>query len=238
MVPTPWITEVAAYATTHPNADLGLHLTITSEWESYRWGSVTPADKVLSLLDSAGTFLKDEDLIAKKAKPVEAEREIRAQIERALALGIRPTHLDSHMGALYTTPELYATFVKVAHAYRLPFRAVRADRRAGSRSPLTDRDVVLDTVIQADPSVRVDQWKAFYLKSIANLKPGLSEIIVHLGHDNSELRAVTVNHEGWGSAWRERDYEVMTSPEFKKALEANHVILVTWRELQKLVQQP
>ena len=91
-------------------------------------------------------------------------------------------------------------------------------------------------MIQADPSVRVDQWKAFYLKSIANLKPGLSEIIVHLGHDNSELQAVTVNHEGWGSAWRQRDYEVMTSPEFKKALADNQVILVTWREVQKLVQ--
>jgi predicted glycoside hydrolase/deacetylase ChbG (UPF0249 family) len=236
MIPTPWITEVAAYARAHPNADLGLHLTITSEWETYRWGSVTPADQVPSLLDSAGTFLKDESLVGKKAKPVEAEREIRAQIERALALGIRPTHLDSHMGALYSTPELYATFVKVAHEYRLPFRAVRGDRGAGPRSPLSDKDVVLDTVIQANPTVRADQWKAFYLKSIANLKPGLSEIVVHLGHDNSELQAVTVNHEGWGSAWRQRDYDVMTSGEFKKALEDNHVILVTWREVQKLVQ--
>ncbi len=238
MVPTPWITEVAAYARAHPNADLGLHLTITSEWETYRWGSVEPADKVPSLLDSAGTFLRDETLVGKKAKPVEAEREIRAQIERALALGIRPTHLDSHMGALYSTPELYATFVKVAHAYRLPFRAVRGDRRAGPQSPLSDKDILVDTVIQANPTVRADQWKAFYLKSIANLKPGLNEIIVHLGRDDSELQAVTVNHEGWGSAWRQRDYEVMTSPEFKKALEDNHVILITWRDLQKLVQQP
>src|SRR5882762_11656236 len=88
MMPTPWVTEVAAYARSHPNADLGLHLTLTSEWETYRWGSVEPADKVSSLLDSAGTFPNDEKLVAARAKPLEVEREIRAQINRALALGI------------------------------------------------------------------------------------------------------------------------------------------------------
>src|SRR5437867_9155899 len=87
MVPTPWIAEVAAYARTHPNADLGLHLTITSEWETYRWGSVESKDKVSSLLDSTGTFPSEERLVAATAKPLEVERELRAQIERALALG-------------------------------------------------------------------------------------------------------------------------------------------------------
>lgn len=238
MVPSPWITEVAAYAKAHPNADLGLHLTLTSEWETYRWGSVAPVDKVQSLLDSGGTFPRDEKVVAATAKPLEVEREIRAQIDRALALGIRPTHIDSHMGALFTTPELIATYVKVARDYRLPFLALRGDPRAAPQPPLTDKDVLLDAVIIAGPEVPRDQWKAFYLKSIANLKPGLTEIIVHLGRDDSELQAVTVNHEPYGSAWRQRDYDVVTSPEFKKALQDNHVILVTWKELQKLAQQP
>ena len=238
MVPSPWITEVAAYAKAHPNADIGVHLTLTSEWETYRWGSVEPADKVPSLLDSAGTFPRDEKLVAATAKPLEVEREIRAQIERAFALGIRPTHLDSHMGALFSTPELIATYVKVARDYRLPFLALRGDPRAALQPPLSEKDVLLDAVIIAGPEVPHNQWKEFYLKSIANLKPGLTEMIVHLGHDDSELQAVTVNHEGYGSAWRQRDYDVVTSPEFKKALQDNHVILVTWKELQKLAQLP
>ena len=237
MVPTPWITEVAAYARAHPNADLGLHLTLTSEWETFRWGSIAPNDKVPSLLDSTGTFPNDEAIVAAKAKPAEVEREIRAQIDRALALGIRPTHLDSHMGSLFTTPELMATYVKVARDYHLPFLASRGDPRTAPQPPLTAKDPLVDAVIIADRQTPREQWKAWYLKSIADLKPGLTEMIVHLGYDDSELQAVMVNHEPYGSAWRQRDYEVMNSPEFKKALKDNHVILVTWKELGKLAQQ-
>ncbi len=236
MIPTPWVGEVAAYARAHPNADLGLHLTLTSEWETYRWGSVESKDKVKSLLDSAGTFPSETAPVTAKANSVEAERELRAQVERALALGIHPTHLDSHMGALFTSNDLIATYIKVAHHYRLPFLAMRGNPPGVTSVPLSPNDVVLDNVIVASPDVPRDHWKEFYLNAIANLKPGLTEIIVHLGHDDAELQAVTVNHEPYGSAWRQRDYDVVTSPEFKKALEDNHVVLVRWRDLQTLAK--
>lgn len=238
MVPTSWLTEVAAYARAHPNADIGIHLTLTSEWQTYRWGSVESKDKVPSLLDSVGTFPSEERLVATAAKPSEVELEIRAQIERALALGIHPTHVDSHMGALFTTPELIATYVKVASDYRLPFLALRGDPRSPPQAPQSEKVVMLDAMIIASPEVPRDQWKAFYLDAIAKLKPGLTEMIVHLGRDDAELQAVTVNHEPYGSAWRQRDYDVVTSPEFRKALKDHHVTLVTWRDLQKLGQQP
>jgi hypothetical protein len=238
MMPTPWVTEVAAYARAHPNADLGLHLTLTSEWETYRWGSVESSDKVPSLLDSTGTFPNEDGPVSTRAKPLEVERELRAQIERALALGIRPTHVDSHMGALFNTPELLATYVKVAHEFHLPFLAFRGNPFGAGEMPLGPNDVALDAVIVAGTEVPRDQWKAFYLNAIANLKPGLTEIIVHLGRDDAELQAVTVNHEPYGSAWRQRDYDVVMSAEFRKALQDHHVVLVTWRQLQKLAQQP
>jgi predicted glycoside hydrolase/deacetylase ChbG (UPF0249 family) len=235
MMPTPWMTEVAAYAKAHPNADLGLHLTLTSEWKTYRWGSVESKDKVPTLLDSTGTFPSDVPPVVARAKPAEVELELRAQVERALALGIRPTHLDSHMGTLFATPELIATYMKVAHDYHLPFLAMRANPM-GASMPLTDRDVALDAVVIAGPQVPRDKWKEFYLDAIAALKPGLTEMIVHLGHDDAELQAVMVDHEPYGSAWRQRDYEVMTSAEFRKALKDNNVVVVTWRELGKLVR--
>ena len=235
MVPTPWITEVAAYARAHPEADLGLHLTLTAEWQNYRWGSVESSDKVPSLLDPDGTFPNNDSTVAARAKIEEVERELRAQIQRAMALGIRPTHLDSHMGSLFTTPALLAAYVKIAHEYRLPFLALR-NNPFGPPMPLGPNDIVLDALIQAFQDGTADQWKEFYLNAIANLKPGLTQILVHLGYDDAELRAVTVNHDPWGSAWRQRDYDVVNSPEFKKALQDNKVILIKWRDLQKLVQ--
>ncbi len=239
MMPCPWITEVAAYARAHPGADLGLHLTLTSEWKTYRWGPVESKNEVPTLLDPAGTLWSDTPLVAANVKPAEAEREIRAQVEHALALGIHPTHLDSHMGSAFSTPELFAAYVKVAHEYHLPFLAVRVtDDRAKFLSLLFDKDVVVDSVVIAAPGLRPDQWKDFYLTAIKNLKPGLTEMIVHLGHDDAELQAVTVDHPDYGSAWRQRDYDFVTSAEFKKALEENHIILVRWRDLGKIVNQP
>jgi len=237
MMPTPWVTEVAAYAKSHPDADIGLHLTLTSEWQTYRWGSVEATDKVPSLLDADGTFPSDVPPVVQRAKFAEVERELRAQVERALAMGIHPTHLDSHMGTLFATSELSAAYVKVAHEYHLPFLALRGMPAGMAAMPLAPNDVVLDEVIIAGPEVPRDRWKQFYLDAIANLKPGLTEIIVHLGHDDAELQAVTVNHEPYGSAWRQRDLDLVSSAEFKQALRDHKVTLVRWHDLQKLVAQ-
>jgi len=234
MMPTPWVTEVATYAKAHPDADLGLHLTLTSEWKTYRWGSVESADKVPSLLGPDGTFPTDSPVVAAKANPAEAEREIRAQVERAIALGIHPTHLDSHMGSLFARPELFATLAKVAHDYHLPFLAVRG-MGGGAALPTNDKDVLLDEVVIAGMNQPRDQWKEFYFGAIKNLKPGLTEMIVHLGHDDAELQAVTVDHEPYGSAWRQRDYDIVTSQAFRQALSDNHVTLVRWRDIQQIM---
>lgn len=237
MVPCPWLNEVAAYAKGHPDADLGLHLTLTSEWKIYRWGPVESKDKVASLLDPSSYLWPETGPAVQNLKAEDAEREIRAQIERSLAAGIHPTHLDSHMGVLFARPDLFAVLVKVAHDYHLPFLAVKvADERAKLLSLLSEKDPIVDSIVMANPAVHADQWKDFYANAIKNLKPGLSEMIVHLGHDDSELQAVTVDHPDFGSAWRQRDYDFVTSPEFKKTLEGNHIVLIKWRDLQKLLK--
>jgi chitin disaccharide deacetylase len=233
LVPCPWLAEVAEYAKAHPDADLGLHLDLTSEWKTYRWGPVESKGKVPSLLDPVGTLWNQTVPAAAHAKPEEAEREIRAQVEHALALGIRPTHVDSHMGTLFATPQLFAVYVKVAHDYHLPFLAVRVP--GANLSALSDQDVVLDAVVIANPDLPHEQWKDFYLNAIKALKPGLTEMIVHLGHDDAELQAI-MGQEAFGSAWRQRDYDFVTSLAFKQALQENHVILVRWKDFQKLIQ--
>ena len=236
MIPCPWLTEVAAYAKAHPDADLGLHLTLTSEWSTYRWGPVASKNTVPSLLDPSGYLWPDTPDALRNLKTDEAEREIRAQIERAIAMGIHPTHLDSHMGTLFARPDLFGAYVKVAHEYKLPFLAfIAANMPPGLSSAVSDKDVLINSVVIANPMVQAANWKPFYLDAIKNLKPGVSEIIVHLGHDDAEMQAVMVNHADYGAAWRQRDYDVLTSTEFKHALQDNHVILIKWNDLKKLL---
>ena len=235
MVPCPWLTEVAAYAKSHPDADLGLHLTLTAEWKTDRWGPVESKDKVPSLLDPDGYLWPEATPALEHIKADEAEREIRAQVEHAIAMGIHPTHLDSHMGVIFLRPDLIAAYVKVAHEYKLPFLGtLTANASPNLKSLFSESDILLDSVIIATPNVQPANWKNFYLDAIKNLKPGLTEIIVHLAHDDAESQAVMVDHPDYGAAWRQRDYDVITSPDLKKALEDNHVVLVHWSDLKKL----
>jgi predicted glycoside hydrolase/deacetylase ChbG (UPF0249 family) len=239
IVPGPWLTEIADYAKAHPDADLGLHLALTSEWKTFRWGSVESKDKVPSLLDPSGALWPLTEDVAKKAKPQEVEREYRAQVQHALAIGIHPTHLDTHMGSALATPENIAVYVKIAHEFHLPILAPRIPGDPLKLSVLlSDKDVMLDSVVIAGPNVSADKWKEFYLDAIRNMKPGLNEIIVHLGHDDAEMQAVMADHPDYGSAWRQRDFDAVSSPEFKKALQDNHIVLVKWKDLQKLVREP
>jgi len=237
MIPCPWLTEVADYAMAHPDADLGLHLTLTSEWQIYRWGPVSPRDQVPSLFGTSGYLWPETGAAVEHIKADEAEREIRAQVERAEAMGIHPTHLDSHMAVLFSRPDLFAAYVKVAHEYKLPFLAMRDPNAPPAlRAVLSDKDIVPDAIVMANPKIAASEWTNFYATAIQNLKPGLTEIIVHLGHDDAELRAVTLNHPDYGAAWRQRDYDVITGPEFKKQLDDHHVILIHWSEIKKLIE--
>ncbi|HYL99969.1 MAG TPA: polysaccharide deacetylase family protein [Blastocatellia bacterium] len=238
MVPCPWLLEIAEYARSHSDADLGLHLTLTSEWQSYRWGPVASKDKVHSLLDKDGYLYPNEIEAATHIDPREAEIEIRAQVERALALGIHPTHLDAHMGTLFRTKALFEALLRVAHDYRLPVLDATDFFAEGAylKTSLGPKDVVIDHMITIGPSVKPDHWADFYREAIKKLKPGVTEFIIHLAYDDAETQAITVNHPDWGAAWRQRDFDFFTSAECRKLLEENNVKLVTWRQIGKLIQ--
>jgi len=239
MVPCPWLMEVADYAKAHPEADLGLHLTLTSEWKTYRWGPIAPRDQVASLLDPHGYLFSTAEELVRHVKPEEAEREVRAQVETALKMGIRPTHLDSHMGTLFTKPALMAVLINVAREYHLPFLVLKIPGVPPDMySALKPTDVILDRVFMAAPPIKPDAWLNYYTHILRTLPSGVSELIVHLAHDDAEMQAVTVDHPDYGSAWRQRDFEVMTSPQFRKALEENHVVLTNWRKLGALLPKP
>jgi chitin disaccharide deacetylase len=237
MVPCPWLSEIAAYARANPQADLGLHLTLTSEWTHLRWGPVTSRDRVASLLDKDGYFRLTESEAAKYADPKEVETEIRAQIEKAKAMGIVPTHLDSHMGTLYQSKALFEVFLRVAREYKLPVRVAKewGPRADVLQLTLTPNDVFIDRTLDVNPGVAPQDWAKFYTEELRKLQPGITEVIIHLAYDDAEMRGVSFDHPNWGSAWRQRDFEFFTSDAFRKVLEENKIKLITWREIGKLV---
>jgi predicted glycoside hydrolase/deacetylase ChbG (UPF0249 family) len=233
MAPCPWFPEMADYAKSHPEADLGLHLTLTSERVYYRWGPVAPADKVPSLVDENGYFHHDWEH-NQHINPNEVEVELRAQIERALAMGVRPTHLDSHQYRLIMNgKELFDVMVHVAHEYKLPV-FVNRDWFAAYpylQASLGSGDIVLDHTVTIEPEVPPEKWAEFYIAALKNLKPGVTEFVIHPGYDDEELRAATRERASWGSAWRQRDYDFFTSSQFREILAQQNIQLVTWREL-------
>jgi len=238
MVPCPWLSEIAAYARTNPQADLGLHLTLTSEWTSLRWGPVSSRDRVSSLLDKDGYFYLTETDAAAKADPKQVELEITAQIERARALGIQPTHLDSHMGTLYQNKALFEIFLRVARSQKLPVRVAKTWFRQADFLPeiLKPEDVYIDRVLDINPSVAPQDWARFYSDALSKLEPGVTEVVIHLAYDDAEMQGATSNHPNWGAAWRQRDFEFFTSDAFRKVLQDNQIKLITYRELGKLIK--
>src|SRR5262249_39633855 len=123
MVPCPWFREAADRARAHPELDLGIHLTLNSEWLHYRWGPVAGRARVPSLLDDQGFLPRTTLETVRRARPEEVEVELRAQIEMALAAGIDVTHFDSHMGTVFFPP-FVDLYVKLARDYRIPVFAV------------------------------------------------------------------------------------------------------------------
>src|SRR5213080_5140420 len=160
LVPCPWFPEVARFAKTHPDADLGIHQALNSEWTDFRWGPVSSRDKVPSLLDGQGYLPLLETQVARQAKPAEVEGELRAQIDRARSLGIPLTHLDTHMGALLGTPELIQMYREVAQDYRLPIPLKRA--KNAEQLALAPSESLVDEVLQITPGVPAEQWLKTY----------------------------------------------------------------------------
>jgi chitin disaccharide deacetylase len=234
LVPCPWFPEVVRFAREHPDADLGVHLAVNSEWTGYRWRPVAAVDAVSSLLDADGYLPLEETAVVAHAKPAEVERELRAQVDRARAAGIRLSHLDSHMATLFRSPQLLDVYLRLGPAYDLPLLLERsgADRSAWAAN--TSVKALVDRVISLDaPGAAAAEWPAAYEKLLAPLPPGVYELIVHLAYDDDEMRGATWDHPNWGAAWRQADFDLVRSPRFRDFLRNQGFTLVKWKDLAR-----
>jgi predicted glycoside hydrolase/deacetylase ChbG (UPF0249 family) len=241
MVPCPWFKEIAAYAKAHPEKDFGIHLTLNSEWDNYRWGPVAGKEKVPSLVDKEGYLWDNVAQVASNAKAADVATELRAQIQRALDFGVPVTHLDTHMGAVVSRPDLVEVYVNLGVQFNLPVFMLRnlggevADERIRVRAQqlLGELDrhklPVLDHMTQLYTDGKFEEKRDQYLNAIDKSGPGILYLILHCGYNDEELQAITAS-----SKRRDTDRRVVTDPDFVKAVKNTGVEVVTWKQVREL----
>lgn len=236
MVPCPWFQEMADYARSHPEKDFGLHLCHTSEWKVYRWGPVAPRTEVPGLIDPDGYLWHEVPQVYASAKPEEAYIEARAQVKKAMAAGIDVTHLDSHMGTLQLHPAYVEQYLKLAVEFDLPVRmasqsTLEKNNGAGIRAAFAAKGIVFpDDFIYEDLQDEGKDVKGYWMRKLANLKPGVTELFIHAGKPADELKAVT-------GSWRTRseEFEVFTRDlDLRTLLDREKVVRIGWRPLKEL----
>jgi hypothetical protein len=243
MVPCPWMPEVARYCREHPDADFGLHLTLTSEWQVYRWRPVTAHTEVPGLLDDEGFLHRDVPAVVESATSGEVAEEIKSQIRRARAFGIQPTHVDSHMGTLFTE-KFYTTYVDAARAEGVmpmlirPTVDVRPELEGRGilnlvreTTPALEKEgfVFLDFLNTGEKGDTLEERRQKYFDFFRGLKPGVNEVIVHLAMDDEEIRHVTNN---WRARWIE--YQIFSDPRTRQFIESLGIKLIGYKDLRRL----
>ena len=166
--------------------------------------------------------------------PAEVEMELRAQIERAKAFHLPLTHFDTHMGALTRTPELVNVYWRMGKEYKLPILMERAEGAHHPQGGAPDIEAALITqVISIEPGAAPKDWLKAYEQLLAPLQPGVYQLTVHLAYDDEEMRGATGDHPDWGAAWRQADFEMVQSSEFRQFLKDQGFVLVGWKDLAR-----
>jgi predicted glycoside hydrolase/deacetylase ChbG (UPF0249 family) len=241
MVPCPWFPEIAETAAADPSLDLGVHLTLTSEKEHYRWGPISGPSPAAGLTDPGGYLWRDVTSVRRHADPGAVEEELRAQIDRALAAGVDVTHLDAHMGATLA-PELCAIYLRLGTDYRLPvlmtstlagyspnnhLEGVDEQAYAPFVADATDAGQPLfDTVLEtywARTAPAADAYRAMFV----GLQTGLTYIALH-PNAPGELEVI----EPDTAHIRTEEYDLLRGEEFRTWLDAQDFERIGMRDLR------
>jgi predicted glycoside hydrolase/deacetylase ChbG (UPF0249 family) len=223
MVPCPWARQAAA---DHMGEDVGVHLTLNAEWDTYRWGPITAAP---SLLDGDGGFPRTVADTWDHADLDEVRRELRAQVERAILWGFDVTHLDSHMGTLQLRPEFFDVYLELAVDFALPLRLSGASTERTIGFPF--RTLAADEgVVFPDHFVYVSGVgsRRALERAIFDLRPGVTELYAHPAADTPELRAIAPD---WAA--RVDDLHLLaTDAGFGAMVERSGARLIGFRQLR------
>src|SRR5690554_4996212 len=243
MIPCPDAREFIDWAKENPKMDIGLHLTLTSEWKSYRWGPVTDQNEVPGLLDPEAKLWRSVPEVVQNATADEVEKEIRSQIEQSIAWGYTPDHIDTHMGTLYGDPSFVKAYIKVAEEYGIPANIIDISNPKvlavfkAQGYPLDDSvvDMVagytlpkLDFFSSAPKADTYGEKVENFKELIRSLQPGLTEIIFHPSVETDNLRSIT-------GSWQQRvwEAEMFGDPDLVEFFKNEEIIFTDWKEIME-----
>jgi predicted glycoside hydrolase/deacetylase ChbG (UPF0249 family) len=257
MMPCSWVPGFVHFLKQHPEVDAGLHLTLNSEWKDYRWGPLSGKSSTPGLTDSEGALWPRVADVVEHASPDEVEKEIKAQLDRARSMGFEPTHLDSHMGALFASMAFVEKYVKLGIENQLPVmlpgghnvliqkemsltqaqlnqaRFIGEGLWAAGLPVLDDLHntsydwEVADSIADDDKKLQGFKTKK-YIEALQSLQPGVTMMIMHCTAPTEVFKHISAS-----GAVRKGDLLAMLDPRFKKALKDESIILATWRELKE-----
>ncbi|SHF22478.1 Predicted glycoside hydrolase or deacetylase ChbG, UPF0249 family [Mariniphaga anaerophila] len=243
MMPCANANEFVEWAKKTPKGDIGVHLTLTSEWKNWRWAPLADAEKVPGLMDSEGKMWRSVQEVVLNASPEEVELEVRAQIEKMLSLGYNPTHIDTHMGTLYGSPQFLKAFLKVAEEYKIPANAIDLSNPkvaafySAAGYPVNEEVISilgnytlprLDNFGSVPKGKTYDEVKANFFQLVNSLDNGLTEIIFHPSVETENMKTIT-------GSWQQRAWEaqMFADEEVIRFFKDNGIIITTWREIME-----
>ncbi len=234
MVPGPWFREIVEAALLDASLDIGIHLTLTSEWDACRWAPISTVSRASGLIDDDGYFWRDVASLRRHLVPEAAEVEMRAQVERALSAGLAPTHVDAHMAAAML-PELLPAHIGIGQDFGLMPILPRSIPWAPDPEHYAASVAALDAcgapvvdhcrgTLPVDASMLEEGWRSL----VATLPAGITHLALHCTTP-SDFTGMAPQHDGW----RTREYALFATG-FVQELCAEHGVTVTsTRALQR-----
>lgn len=244
MHPCSWSNEAIEMCQQNPKIDMGVHLTLTSEWKYYRWGPISTRDRRSGLMDAEGYFPHKSAEVQRTGRPAAVAVELEAQVQHALKAGLHPTHIDTHMGSV-ATAKFMNSYISLAKKHKLPpmiFRMDEAEWRANGLDALTAK-------LAARMMLRLEEQKIPLLdhlggmsleyhedhreltkKALSEIQPGITHFIIHPTKDSPELRAIAPD-------WRARvaNYEDFMSDEIRQHIKNLGLHVIGYRALAELM---
>jgi predicted glycoside hydrolase/deacetylase ChbG (UPF0249 family) len=248
MVPCPWFPAVAQMCRENPEIDMGVHATLNAEWESYRWGPISTRDPESGLLDADGYFNQWHPAVYNNATPEAVEREVNAQIERALAAKIDVTHVDSHMGTIMN-PKFIQSYIQAGASRLLPNMLPRTDAQGMDIMGLSPEEKRLYEPLMRQfenmgipmmnglvglPLDQPDRDRQMEIARdlLGNLPVGITHFIFHPSIDTAELRSIAPDWES-----RVTNYNIFMSDELKKFIEDEDIQLIGYRQIRDAMRK-